>query len=59
MRIYAGMPAFSIDDMKRLEELGVTDLAVGYRDPYQPDTLTLQQKLDWVKRFGDEVIAKY
>ncbi|MBW2424295.1 MAG: TIGR03619 family F420-dependent LLM class oxidoreductase [Deltaproteobacteria bacterium] len=59
MRIYAGMPAFSIDDMKRLEEIGVTDLAVGYRDPYQPDTLTLQQKLDWIKRFGDEVIAKY
>ncbi|HKK53338.1 MAG TPA: LLM class flavin-dependent oxidoreductase, partial [Myxococcota bacterium] len=57
--ISAGMPVFTIDDMKRLEELGVTDLAVGYRNPYQPDTMTLQSKIDWVKRFGDEVIAKY
>jgi probable F420-dependent oxidoreductase len=57
--ISAGMPVFSIDDMKRLEGLGVTDLAVGYRNPYEPDTMTLQAKIDWVKRFGDEVIAKY
>ena len=57
--VQAGIPAFSIDDMKRLEEKGVTQLTVGYRNPYEPDTMTLQQKLDWVRRFGDEVIAKY
>lgn len=57
--VQAGMPAFSIDDMKRLEEKGVTQLTVGYRNPYEPDTMTLQQKVDWVRRFGDEVIAKY
>ena len=45
--------------MKRLEEKGVTRLGVGYRDPYQPDTMKLQDKIDWVKRFGDDVIAKY
>ena len=29
------------------------------RDPYEPDTMALQDKVDWMKRFGDEVIAKY
>ena len=57
--VQAGMPAFTIDEMKRLEEKGVTHLGVGYRNPYEPDTMKLQDKIDWVKRFGDEVIAKY
>jgi alkanesulfonate monooxygenase SsuD/methylene tetrahydromethanopterin reductase-like flavin-dependent oxidoreductase (luciferase family) len=57
--VFAGMPAFKIDDMRRLEDKGVTTLGVGYRNPYQPDRMTLQQKIDWVRRFGDEVIAKY
>ena len=34
-------------------------LSVGYRNPYQPDTMTLQQKVDWVRRFGDDVIAGF
>ncbi|MBJ18985.1 MAG: TIGR03619 family F420-dependent LLM class oxidoreductase [bacterium] len=57
--VSAGMPAFTIDEMKRLEEKGVTTLTVGYRNPYEPDTMKLQDKVDWVRRFGDEVIAKY
>lgn len=57
--VQAGMPAFTMDEMKRLEEKGVTCLTVGYRNPYEPDTMQLQDKIDWVKRFGDEVIAKY
>ena len=47
-----------IDDVKRVEDLGVTDLQVGYRDPYAPDKMNLQQKLDWVRMFGDKVISK-
>lgn len=58
-QVFAGMPAFTLDAMRRLEEKGVTTLGVGYRNPYEPDRMTLQQKLDWVRRFGDEVIAKY
>lgn len=58
-KVFAGMPTFGVDDMKRLEEKGVTHLGVGYRNPYEPDTMQLQDKVDWVKRFGDEVIAKY
>jgi len=57
--VSAGMATHSVDDMKRLEEKGVTALGVGYRNPYEPDTMKLQDKIDWVKRFGDEVIAKY
>ena len=49
----------SMDDMKRVEDLGVTDLSVGYRNPYEPDTMTLQQKIDWIHGFGDNVISKY
>ena len=54
----AAAQEFTIDDMKRLEDRGVTQLGVGYRNPYEPDTMTLQQKIDWVRRFGDEIIAK-
>jgi len=58
-RVYAGLASIrGIDDIKRVEELGVTDLAVGYRNPYEPDTMTAQQKVDWVRGFGDNVIAK-
>jgi len=57
--VSAGMATHSVDDMKRLEEKGVTALGVGYRNPYEPDTMKVQDKIDCVKRFGDEVIAKY
>lgn len=57
--VQAGMAAFTIDDMKRLEDKGVTTLGVGYRNPYEPDTMKLQDKVDWVRRFGDDVIAKF
>jgi hypothetical protein len=46
-----------VDDVKRLRDLGVTHAPVipwlvhGFNPP-------LDQKLDAVKRFGDEVIAK-
>jgi len=30
------------DDILRVEELGVTDLSVCYRNPYEPDEVTLQ-----------------
>jgi probable F420-dependent oxidoreductase len=57
--VYAGLAvAPTPDNIKRLEEIGVTDLSVGYRNPYEPDTMSLQAKLDWVRRFGDDVIAK-
>jgi len=53
------LDAFSIDGVKRLEALGVTDAIVGFRYPYtrEPDTQPLQEKIDLLRRFADSVIA--
>jgi probable F420-dependent oxidoreductase len=52
--------AYTADGVRRLEDLGVTDAIVGFRWPYttEPDTETLQQKIDAVNGFADSVIAK-
>lgn len=54
------LDAFSVDGVRRLEDMGVTDVVVGFRWPYVqgPDTETLQDKLDPLRRFADDVIAK-
>jgi alkanesulfonate monooxygenase SsuD/methylene tetrahydromethanopterin reductase-like flavin-dependent oxidoreductase (luciferase family) len=57
--ISAGMPVSTLDEFRHLEDLGVSDLHVCYRNPYMPETMSIQEKVDWVHRFGDEVIAKY
>jgi len=49
--------AYSVDGVRRLEDLGVTDVIVGFRDPYhQPDT-PLAEKIDYLRRYADDVIA--
>ena len=52
--------AYTVDGVRRLEELGVTDVIVGFRWPYAtgPDTEPLDRKLDNLRRFADTVIAK-
>jgi alkanesulfonate monooxygenase SsuD/methylene tetrahydromethanopterin reductase-like flavin-dependent oxidoreductase (luciferase family) len=54
------LDAYSVDGVKRLEEQGVTDVIVGFRWPYEtgPDTEPLTPKLDVLRRFADDVIAK-
>ena len=54
------LDAYSVDGVRRLEDLGVTDAIVGFRYPNtrEPDTQTLQKKIDLLERFGDSVIAK-
>ena len=54
------LDAYSPDGVKRLEELGVTDVIVGFRWPYgtEQDTEDLQTKIDNMNRFADDVIAK-
>jgi probable F420-dependent oxidoreductase len=52
------LDAFSLDGVRRLEAKGVTDVVVGFRNSYQPDTLTLQQKLDSLRAFADRVVSK-
>ena len=52
--------AYSADGMRRLADQGVTDVIVGFRWPYHtgPDTQDLQPKLDALRRYADDVIAK-
>ncbi len=54
------LDAYTTDGVKRLEDLGVTDVIVGFRWPYDTtqDTEALQTKVDNLRRFSDDVIAK-
>src|ERR1700685_4165311 len=54
------LDAYTPDGVLRLEELGVTDVIVGFRWPYglEQDTETLATKVDNLRRFADDVIAK-
>jgi alkanesulfonate monooxygenase SsuD/methylene tetrahydromethanopterin reductase-like flavin-dependent oxidoreductase (luciferase family) len=54
------LDAYSVDGIHRLEEQGVTDVIVGFRWPYAegPDPEGLQTKLDNLRRFADDVVAK-
>jgi len=52
------MDAYTLDGIKRLEDRGVTDVIVGFRNAYEADTTPLQDKLDALKGYADSVIAK-
>ena len=54
------LDAYTVDGVCRLEEQGVTDVIIGFRWPYVtgPDTEPLSRKLDSLRRFADDVIAK-
>ena len=54
------MDAYTVDGVRRLEDVGVTDVIVGFRWPYHtgPDTQPLHEKLDLLRRFADDVIQK-
>lgn len=47
---------FDLDGIKRLEELGVTDVVVQLRNVYGADTQTLTEKTDLLRKYADEVI---
>lgn len=52
------MDGYSVDGVKRLEDLGVTDVIVGFRDPYTMPDGPLQPKIDALRSFADSVIDK-
>jgi probable F420-dependent oxidoreductase len=54
------LDAFSVDGVRRLEDAGVTDVIVGFRYPYttEPDTQPLQEKIDLLTRFAENVVAR-
>jgi probable F420-dependent oxidoreductase len=51
--------AYTVDGIRRLEELGVTDVIVGFRWTYDKaqDTEPLQAKVDNLQRYADTVIS--
>jgi probable F420-dependent oxidoreductase len=52
------MEAYTLDGVKRLEDRGVTDCIVGFRNAYEKDTMPLQQKIDALRGYADRIIAK-
>jgi probable F420-dependent oxidoreductase len=52
------LDAYTLDGVRRLEEKGVTDAIVGFRNAYEKDVQTLDQKLDALRAYADRVIAK-
>jgi probable F420-dependent oxidoreductase len=52
------MDAYTVDGIKRLEDQGVTDAIVGFRNAYEADTTPLQDKIDALRRYADSVIGK-
>lgn len=54
------LDGYTVDGCRRLEDLGVTDVIVGFRNAYQMprDDQPLQAKLDALRAFAGSVIAK-
>jgi probable F420-dependent oxidoreductase len=52
--------AYTPDGIKRLEDKGVTDVVVAFRNPYAygPDTETLETKLEKLEEYADSVIRR-
>ena len=52
--------AFSPDGVRRLEDIGVQEAIVAFRNPYdaEPDTQTLDEKIGALRWFADNVIQK-
>ena len=49
---------FTLDGLKRLEELGVTDAIVGFRNGYRNDPMSLEEKIIALEKFSADVISK-
>ena len=57
--IHAGVTDIKgLDDIKRLEDAGISELSAGARNPYEPDTMTVEQKVQAAEQFAENVMAK-
>ena len=52
------LEAYTLDGIKRLEDKGITDVIVGFRNAYETDTMPLQAKVDALRGYADRIIAK-
>jgi probable F420-dependent oxidoreductase len=55
------MDAYTVDGLRRLEDIGVTDVIVGFRYPYtrDQDDQALDTKVDALRRYAETVIAPF
>ena len=55
-----GAEAFSVDGVRRLEDLGIHESIIAFRNPYlaEPDVQTLEQKIDAINWFAENVIQR-
>jgi len=55
----SSLDAYSVDGVRRLEAMGVTDLVVGFRNPYtkRQDTQTLDEKIELMQQYAGNVIG--
>jgi probable F420-dependent oxidoreductase len=55
-----GAEAFSLDGVKKLEDIGVSEAVIGFRNAYDgtPDTQTLDEKIGQMNWFADTIIQK-
>lgn len=55
------LEAYTDDGVRRLQDLGVTDVIVGFRNPYvEPiDSQTLEQKIELLRGYADRVIGRF
>ncbi|MFN8050875.1 MAG: TIGR03619 family F420-dependent LLM class oxidoreductase [Acidimicrobiales bacterium] len=49
---------YTVDGVKRLEDMGVTDVIIGFRDPYTMPDGPLQPKIDALRGFAENVIER-
>ena len=57
----SSLHAYQLDGVRQLEELGVTDLVIGFRNPYTRagDRQPLQEKIDLLRSYAENIIGKY
>ncbi len=56
----ASQEAYTLDGLRHLSDLGVTDVIVGFRDAYMrgPDTMPLEKKLAALRKYGERIISR-
>jgi probable F420-dependent oxidoreductase len=56
----SSLDGFTLDGVRRLTDQGITDLIVGFRNPYNsaPDTQPLDVKIGALRKYADKIISK-
>jgi hypothetical protein len=57
----SSLHAYQLDGVRQLEDLGVTDLVIGFRNPYtrSQDKQPLVEKIELLQNYAANIISKY